>query len=58
MEKNLLKDAIKCFGSMVVWEALEIVQVSDPDCAYVSFFDMGMKAHAECIEMLFFAEAN
>ena len=53
MSKELLQAAIQCFGEMVVREALEVVRVSDPDCAYTTFQDMGMTESAECVGMLF-----
>ena len=55
MTKELLQDAVQCFGSWTVQQALSIVSVSDPDCAYTTFQDMGMDECAECVEMLFFS---
>jgi len=54
MSRELIQDAIQCFGEVVVREALSVVHVSDPDCAYTTFMDMGMEDCAECVEMLFF----
>ena len=54
MNRELIKDAIQCFGNIVVNEAISVVHVSDVDCAYSTFQDMGMDQHAECVEMLFF----
>jgi len=55
MTKELLYDAIQCFGDRIVKETLSVVHVSDPDCAYTTFQDMGMDECAECVEMLFFS---
>jgi hypothetical protein len=54
MSRELIQDAIQCFGEVIVREALSVVHVSDPDCAYTTFMDMGMEDCAECVEMLFF----
>lgn len=54
MSKELIQDAIQCFGNIVVNEVVNVVYVSDADCAYSTFQDMGMDEHAECVEMLFF----
>lgn len=54
MNNELIQDALQCFGKIVVSEVLELVHVSDPDCIYSTFQDMGMDEHAECVEMLFF----
>ena len=54
MSQEVLLDAIQCFGKAVVQEVIEMVNVSDPDCMYTTFEDMGMFSHAECVEMLYF----
>lgn len=54
MNKELMQDALQCFGKVIVSEVMDIVRVSDPDCAYTTFQDMNMEEHAECVEMLFF----
>jgi len=54
MSKELIQDAIQCFGDVIVKEVLSVVNISDPDCAYTTFQDMGMEDCAECVEMLFF----
>lgn len=55
MSKELIQDAIQCYGSEIVKEVIEMVHISDPDCMYTTFQDMHMEEHAECVEMLFFA---
>lgn len=55
MSKETLKEAIENYGREVVAETISIVNVSDPDGAYVTFEDMGMYDHCEVIEMLYFA---
>ena len=54
MNKELIKDAIQCFGNVIVNEVSSVIYISDADCAYSTFQDMGMDQHAECVEMLFF----
>ena len=54
MSKEVLSDAIECFGSQMVSEVLEMVNISDPDCMYSTYQDMNMDEHAECVEFLFF----
>lgn len=54
MSKELLSDAIECFGGQIVAEVMEMVHFADPDCMYSTYQDMGMNQHADCLEMLFF----
>jgi len=54
MSKELLSDAIECFGGQIVAEVMEMVNLADPDCMYSTYQDMGMDQHADCLEMLFF----
>lgn len=54
MSKELIKEAIECFGAVKVAEVMDMVSVSDPDCMYSLYQDMNMDEHAECVEMLFF----
>ena len=55
MLQELIRDAVQCFSGQIVSEVLEMVSISDPDCMYSTYRDMGMTKHAECVEMLFFA---
>jgi len=54
MTKELLSEAIECYSSSVVNSVIEMVSVSDPDCMYTLYQDMGMFDHADCVEMLYF----
>ena len=54
MLKELISEAIECFGSQTVSEVLETVHFADPDAAYTTYQDMNMDEHAECVEFLFF----
>jgi hypothetical protein len=54
MSQEVILDAIQCFGKAVVQEVIDMVNVSDADCMYTTFEDMGMFDHAECVEMLYF----
>lgn len=54
MKKELLAEAKKMFGRDVVTEVIAAVEISDADCAYTTFQDMGMEDHAECVEYIFF----
>lgn len=55
MSQELIKDAVQCFGAKIVREVMELVDVSDADCAYSYYSEIGKEAHAECVEMLFFS---
>lgn len=52
--QEAIDEAIKLFGQNVVYEAMEVAAMSDPDGAYVMFEDNGMFEHAEAIEFLYF----
>jgi hypothetical protein len=54
MSQEVILDAIQCFGKAVVQEVIDMVNISDADCMYTTFEDMGMFDHAECVEMLYF----
>ena len=56
MDKERINEAVECFGEAIVAEVVEIVSMSDADGAYTTFEDMGMFEHAECVELLYFAE--
>ena len=55
VNQETMYEAVQCFGGQIVSEVIETVRVSDPDCMYSTYQDMGMDEHAECVEMLFFA---
>ena len=48
--------AIAQFGEDVVYQAMEVVAMSDADGAYTMFEDMGMFECAEAVEFLYFDE--
>ena len=48
--------AIAQFGEDAVYQAMEVVAMSDADGAYTMFEDMGMFECAEVVEFLYFDE--
>lgn len=54
MNKELIQDAIECYGKELVSEVVSLVQMADPDGCYSMFQDMDMPDHAEVVEMLYF----
>lgn len=46
--------AIAQFGEDAVYQAMEVVALSDADGAYTMFEDMGMFECAEAVEFLYF----
>lgn len=54
MNKELIQDAIECYGKEIVSEVVSLVQMADPDGCYSMFQDMDMPDHAEVVEMLYF----
>lgn len=54
IDQGVMQNAVQCFGAVTVQDVIEMVGVSDPDCMYSLYQDMGMDEHAECVEMLFF----
>lgn len=46
--------AIAQFGEDAVYQAMEVVAMSDADGAYTMFEDMGMFDCAEAVEFLYF----
>jgi hypothetical protein len=53
MTKELLQEAIDIFGSNIVNEVKEVVELSDVDGAYTTFQDLNKWEHAECVEFLY-----
>jgi|TARA_B100000768_G_scaffold177869_1_gene192721 hypothetical protein len=47
-------EAVDIFGKDVVDEVIAIVNLSDPDSAYVQFEDDDLKNHVACIEFIYF----
>ena len=54
MNKELIQDAIECYGKTIVSEVISLVQMADADGCYSMFQDMDMSDHAEIVEMLYF----
>ena len=52
--QEAIDEAIKIFGEDVVYQAMEVVAMSDPDGAYAMFEDMGQFEMAEAVEFLYF----
>lgn len=52
--QEAIDEAIKIFGEDAVYQAMEVVAMSDPDGAYVMFEDNGMFEMAEAVEFLYF----
>lgn len=52
--QELVDEAIKIFGEDVVYQAMEVVAMSDPDGAYTMFEDVGQFEMAEAVEFLYF----
>lgn len=51
-----LQQAINTFGSQIVNKVISIVEMTDPDMAYVLFEDDGLMDETMCVEMLYFEE--
>lgn len=56
MSQDLIYNAVQCFGAKMIREILDIVDVSDADCAYTYYMEVGKLEHAECVEMLFLSQ--
>jgi len=54
LSAKLVEEAKKLFGSEIVAEVIDFVELSDPDGAYTHYEDMGMFLHAHCLELLYF----
>jgi hypothetical protein len=52
--QELVDEAIKIFGEDVVYQAMEVVAMSDPDGAHTMFEDVGQFEMAEAVEFLYF----
>jgi hypothetical protein len=52
--QEVVDEAIKIFGEDVVYQAMEVVAMSDPDGAYSMFEDLGQFEMAEAVEFLYF----
>lgn len=54
LNKDIIQDAIDCYGKTIVSEVISLVQMADADGCYSMFQDMDMPDHAEIVEMLYF----
>jgi hypothetical protein len=52
--QEVVDEAVKLFGEDAVYQAMEVVAMSDPDGAYTMFEDNGMFEMAEAVEFLYF----
>ena len=52
--QEAIDEAKELFGEDVVFQAMEVVAMSDPDGAYTMFEDQGMFEFAEAVEFLYF----
>ena len=52
--QEAINEAIKNWGEAAVYQAMEVVAVSDADGAWSMFEDMGMFECAEVVEFLYF----
>ena len=52
--QEAINEAIKNWGADAVYQAMEVVAMSDPDGAYTMFEDMGLFEMAEVVEFLYF----
>ena len=56
--QEAINEAIKIWGEDAVYQAMEVVAMSDPDGAYTMFEDMGIFDQAEVVEFLYFDGAG
>ena len=54
MNQELIEKAIECYGNVVVNEVLEMADLADADCMYITYNERGMDEHADCTKSLFF----
>ena len=52
--QEAIDEAIKIWGESTVYEAMEVVAMSDADGAHTMFQDVGQDDHAEVVEFLYF----
>jgi len=56
--QEAIDEAIKRWGQDAVYQAMEVVAMSDPDGAYTMFEDLGIFDQAEVVEFLYFDGAG
>jgi len=54
MSLSKTKEAKEIYGNTVVNDVLQMMVVSDADCLYTTYQDMGQDEHAECVEFIYF----
>ena len=52
--QEAIDEAKKIWGEDAVYQAMEVVAMSDPDGAYSMFQDIGQEDLAEVVEFLYF----
>jgi len=52
--QEAINEAIKIWGADAVYQAMEVVAMSDPDGAYTMLEDIGLFDQAEVVEFLYF----
>jgi hypothetical protein len=56
--QEAINEAIAIWGEDAVYQAMEVVAMSDPDGAYTMFEDLGIFDQAEVVEFLYFDGAG
>jgi len=56
--QEAINEAIEIWGEDAVYQAMEVVAMSDPDGAYTMFEDLGIFDQAEVVEFLYFDGAG
>lgn len=56
--QEAIDEAIKLWGQDAVYQAMEVVAMSDPDGAYTMLEDMGLFEQAEVVDFLYFDGAG
>jgi len=56
--QEAINEAIEIWGADAVYQAMEVVAMSDPDGAYTMFEDLGIFDQAEVVEFLYFDGAG
>lgn len=54
MIKELIAEAIKTYGAIVVADVMEMIELSDADGLFSMYEDVGLYEHAEVVSLLYF----
>jgi len=54
MSKELIAEAIKTYGAIVVADVMEMIELSDADGLFSMYEDVGLYEHAEVVSLLYF----